>query len=156
MRIAPKAVVLAVVLLFGLVAAPAAVAAQSAEGDAQSVAQAYNDNIGDAPDVIADRFADERVAMTVEGDNGTVTYTAVTNENAEVVSFEEGEDDPTIRVRTDEGTISDIAEAEDTGAAAVDAYESDDVTVKGVGITNTVTVETAKLGYEVGSALGLL
>lgn len=156
MRIAPKAVVLAVVLLAGLVAAPAAVAAQSAEGDAESVAQAYNDNIGDAPDVIADRFADERIAMTVEGSDGAVTYTAVTDANAEVVEFEEGANDPTIRVTTDEATIRDIAEAEDTGAAAVDAYESDDVTVEGVGVTNTVTVETAKLGYEVGSALGLL
>lgn len=156
MRIAPKAVVLAVVLLAGLVAAPAAVAAQSAEGDAESVVQAYNDNIGDAPDVIADRFADERIAMTVEGSDGAVTYTAVTDANAEVVEFEEGANDPTIRVTTDEATIRDIAEAEDTGAAAVDAYESDDVTVEGVGVTNTVTVETAKLGYEVGSALGLL
>jgi uncharacterized protein with LGFP repeats len=156
MRIAPKAVVLAVVLLVGLVAAPAAVAAQSAEGDAESVVQAYNDNIGDAPDVIANRFADERITMTVEGSDGEATYTAVTDGNAEVVSFEEGENDPTIRVTTDEETISEIAESEDTGAAAVEAYESEDVTVEGVGVTNTVTVETAKLGYEVGSALGLL
>jgi hypothetical protein len=94
--------------------------------------------------------------MTVEGSDGAVTYTAVTDANAKVVEFEAGANDPTIRVTTDEATIRDIAEAEDTGAAAVDAYESDDVTVEGVGVTNTVTVETAKLGYEVGSALGLL
>jgi hypothetical protein len=157
MRTTPKALVLAAVLLVGLVGAPMTVAAQSDDGDAETLVEAYNGSINEVPSVIANRFAGERVEIIVEQSNGeTQTYTAVTNENAKITEFEDGVVDPTMRLRTDAETIRGIANAEDSGAAAVEAYESDSMTVEGVGVTNTVTLETAKVGYAVGSTLGLL
>ena len=160
MRIAPIAVALAVLLTVGLAAGPAAAVAQesqASQADAEEVVEVYNQNVDEAPDVIRDRFADERVVLTVEraGQEDEV-YTAVTDEDARIVSLEEGAHDPTMRVTTDEQTIRDIAESEDTVGTAVDAYRSDRVDVEGVGVTNTVTVEATKIGYAVASKLGLL
>lgn len=160
MRIAPVAVALAVLLTAGLVGGPAAVAAQdsqASQADAEDVVAVYNQNVDQAPDVIRDRFADERVVLTVEraGEEDEV-YTAVTDEDARIQSLEEGAHDPTMRVTTDEETMRDIAQSEDTVGTAVDAYRSDRVEVEGVGITNTVTVEATKIGYAVASKLGLL
>lgn len=157
MRIAPVAVALAVLLTVGLAAGPVAAAGQASQADTEDVVEVYNQNVDQAPDVIRDRFADERVVLTVEraGEEDEV-YTAVTDEDARIVSLEEGADDPTMRVTTDEETMRDIAESEDTVGTAVDAYRSDRVEVEGVGVTNTVTVEATKIGYAVASKLGLL
>lgn len=160
MRIKPLAAALAVLLTVGLVAGPAAVAAQesqASQADAEEVVEMYNQNVDQAPDVVRDRFADERVVLTVEraGEEDEV-YTAVTDEDARIVSLEEGAHDPTMKVTTDEQTMRDIAQSEDTVGTAVDAYRSDRVEVEGVGVTNTVTVEATKIGYAVASKLGLL
>lgn len=154
---APVAVALAVLLTVGLAAGPVAAAGQASQADTEDVVEVYNQNVDQAPDVIRDRFADERVVLTVEraGEEDEV-YTAVTDEDARIVSLEEGADDPTMRVTTDEETMRDIAESEDTVGTAVDAYRSDRVEVEGVGVTNTVTVEATKIGYAVASKLGLL
>lgn len=157
MRIAPVAVALAVLLTVGLAAGPVAAAGQASQADTEDVVEVYNQNVDEAPDVIRDRFADERVVLTVEraGEEDEV-YTAVTDDEARIESLEEGAHDPTMRVTTDEQTMRDISESEDTVGTAVEAYRSDRVDVEGVGVTNTVTVEATKLGYAVASKLGLL
>lgn len=158
---------LALLLTVGLTAAPAAAAGGSADADvdtdvnadvdAEEVVEAYNEHVDEAPDVVRDRFADERVALIVErSGEPDVEYTAVTDEDARVVSLEEGADDPTVRVTTDEATVDEIASSEDEVDAALDAYHSDRVEVEGVGITNTVVVGATEVGYAVASKLGLL
>lgn len=159
MRLAPLAVTLAVLLSAGLLAAPAAAAGGSADAgaDAEQVVEYYNAHVDEAPDVVRDRFADERVALVVEHSDGPdAEYTAVTDEDARVVSLEEGVHDPTVRVTTDEATLRDIADSEDRVDAALDAYHSDRIEVEGVGVTNTVAVEATEVGYAVASELGLL
>lgn len=157
MRIAPIAAALAVLLTVGLAAGPVAAAGQASQADTEDVVEMYNQNVDQAPDVIRDRFADERVVLTVEraGEEDDV-YTAVTDDDARIESLEEGAHDPTMRVTTDEETMRDIAQSEDTTGTAVDAYRSERVDVEGVGVTNTVTVEATKIGYAVASKLGLL
>lgn len=156
MRIAPLAVTLAVLLSVGLLATPAALA-QPTQPDTREVLDVYDQNIEQVPDVIRNRFADERVEVTIErsGESDEV-YTVVTDGDARVVSFEEGSDDPTLRVKTDETTVREVAQSNDTKSAALEAYRSDRVEVEGVGVTNTVKVEATKVGYRVASSLGLL
>ena len=147
---------LAVLLSVGMAAAPAA-AEQTSEADAQEVVEFYNQNVDQLPDVVRDQFADERVTLTVERDGQSdEVYTAVTDEDGRVVSFEEGTHDPTMRVMTDEATIRDVARSENPRSAAMDAYRSERVDVEGVGVTNTVKVEATKIGYAIASKLGLL
>lgn len=155
MRLRALAVALAVLLSVGLAAGPVA-AEQTSEADAKEVVEFYNQNIDEAPDVVRDRFADERVTLTVERDGQTdEVYTAVTDDDARIVSFEEGSHDPTMRVTTDEETVRNIAQSEDSAGAAVDAYQSDRIDVEGVGVTNTVKVEATEIGYAIASKLGL-
>lgn len=156
MRLRALAVTLAVLLSVGLAAAPVAAAEQTSEADAQEVVEFYNQNVDQVPDVVRDRFADERVSLTVERDGQSdEVYTAVTDDEGQVVSFEEGTHDPTMRVTTDEATVRDVARSENPQSAAMDAYRSERVDVEGVGITNTVKVEATKIGYAVASKLGL-
>jgi hypothetical protein len=159
MRLASLAVAMAVLLTVGLAAGPAAVVAQEDErsADAGSVASAYNENVDELPGVIKNRAADERVELNVErSDGGTATYTAITDDDARITELREGSHDPTLRVTTDEATIREIANAENTAGAAAEAYRSDDIRIEGVGVVNSVTVEVVKVGHAVGSALGLL
>lgn len=156
MRLRALAVALAVLLSVGLAAGPVAAAEQTSEADAKEVVEFYNQNVDEAPDVVRDRFADERVTLTVERDGQTnEVYTAVTDDDARIVSFEEGSHDPTMRVTTDEETVRNIAQSEDSAGAAVDAYQSDRIAVEGVGVTNTVKVEATEIGYAIASKLGL-
>lgn len=159
MRLSPLAIGMALLLTVSLAGMPAAAAVQESENsnDAEDVAAAYNENVDALPDVLQNRAADERIELNVQTSEGeTMTYTAVTDEDARVTEISEGSNDPTIRVTTDEATIREIANAEDTGAAASEAYESGDIQVEGVGVTNTVTIEAVKIGHSIGSALGLL
>lgn len=159
MRLSPLAIGMAVLLTVSLAGIPAAAAVQESENsnDAEDIAAAYNENIDALPDVLQNRAADERVELNVQTSEGeTVTYTATTDEDARVTEIREGSHDPTIRVTTDEETIREVANAEDTGAAASEAYESGDIQVEGVGLTNTVKVQAVKIGHSIGSALGLL
>ncbi|MFQ3319160.1 MAG: hypothetical protein ACI8UR_000552 [Natronomonas sp.] len=150
-------IILAVLMTVGLAAAAVPATAQTADQDAETVAETYNDNIDQVPDVIKNRFADERVEISVEASDGTAqTYTAVTDEQARIQELKEGSDDPTIHVSTDEETINEVANADDPKAAGLEAYNSDEVTVEGVGFTNKVKVGAAKVSYRVGSALGIL
>jgi hypothetical protein len=157
MRHTQLAITIAALLAIGLATAPAAVGAEPADADVDAVFELYNRNVGEAPDVVRDRFADERVALTIErtGEEDLV-YTAVTDASARIESVEAGEHEPTLRVTTDEATVRDVAEADDTAAAAVEAYESGAVEVEGVGPTNTVKVEATKIGLDIASRLGLL
>jgi hypothetical protein len=159
MRLSPLALGIAVLLTVSLAGLPAAAAVQESQNssDAGGVAAAYNENVDSLPGVIKNRAANERVALNIETSNGgTATYTAITDGDARVTEFREGTHDPTLRVSTDEATIREIANAENTGAAAAEAYESGDIRIEGVGAVNTVMVEAVKVAHSVGSALGLL
>lgn len=159
MRLSPLAIGMAVLLTVSLAGMPAVAAVQESENshDTENLAAVYNENVDQLPDVIQNRAAGERVELNVQTSEGeTMTYTAVTDEDARVTEIREGSHDPTIRVTTDEATIREIANAENTGAATSEAYESGDIQIEGVGLTNTVTVEVVKVGHSIGSALGLL
>jgi hypothetical protein len=156
MRLSPAAVAFAALLAVGLVATPAAAAVEPTADDAEEAVELYNENVDEVPDFIRDRFADERVVVRVERTGeADVVYTAETDEDARVVAFEEGEHDPTLRVVTDEKTIREVADAENPRVAAMNAYESDDVSVEGVGFTDSLRVALAEIGHEIASALGL-
>jgi hypothetical protein len=130
---------------------------QSTDANLETVVDVYNDRVDEVPGVIRDRFADERVEVVIEHPDGAdETYTAVTDDSARVTSLEAGSDDPTIRVTTDASTVGDVAESDDAVDTAVDAYRSDRVDVEGVGLANSVAIEATKVGYAVGSQLGLL
>jgi putative NIF3 family GTP cyclohydrolase 1 type 2 len=159
MRLSPLAIGLAVLLTVSLAGMPAAAAVQESDNstDAEDVAAAYNENVDDLPDVIKNRATNERVELTIETSDGeTVTYTAITDDEARVTELREGSHDPTLRVSTDEATIREVANADNTGAAASEAYESGDIRIEGVGVVNSVTVEVVKVGHSIGSSLGLL
>lgn len=158
---------LALLLTVGLTAAPAAAVGQSSEADvevdadaevdAEAVVAAYNAHVEEAPDVLEDRFADERVTLIVErSGQPDVAYTAVTDGEARVTSLEEGVDDPTVRVSTDEATLEEIANADDEVDTARDAYHADRIDVEGVGITNSLAVGATEIGYAVATKLGVL
>jgi hypothetical protein len=159
MRLSPLALGLAVLLTASLAGMPAAAAVQESQNDpgAGGIAAAYNENVDSLPGVIENRAANERVELNIEtSEGGTETYTAITDGDARITEFREGSHDPTLRVSTDEATIREIANADNTGAAAAEAYESGDIRIEGVGMVNTVTVEVVKVGHSIGSALGLL
>ena len=157
MRLSPVAVALAALLAVGLVATPAAAAVEPTEDDAREAVQLYNQHVEEVPDALRERFADERVALRLERDGEEdVVYTAVTDEEGRVVTYQEGEHDPTLRVSTDEETVREVADAEDPRATALEAYESDDVDVDGVGVRNSIWVTLTEIGYRIASALGLV
>ncbi|WP_336136083.1 hypothetical protein [Natronomonas amylolytica] len=159
MRLSPLAIGLAVLLTVSLAGMPAAAAVQERDDShsAENVAATYNENVGDLPDVIKNRATNERVELTIEtADGEAVTYTAITDDEARVTELREGSHDPTLRVSTDEATIREISNADNTGAAAAEAYDSGDIRIEGVGMVNSVTVEAVKVGHSIGSALGLL
>lgn len=118
-----------------------------------AVADRYNDVAEHAPSLIDERFADapiqravalatyERasdaladqvVELRVTTDDGeTVVYTVTTDEDARIVSYDDGAtDDETLRVATDEATLRAVAAADDPATAALDAVERGDISVE--------------------------
>lgn len=151
----------AVAVVATLVAAPVAAQDQGEEKlveDLDALAQTYNDNLGAVPDVFADRLANERVDIRVDTGDGERQYFAVTGADARIATIErgDGEQKPTVRVRTDEATLDAIRTSETPAATAVAAYEDGDIQITGVGVVNTVKVETAKAAVGVGRTLGFL
>lgn len=153
-----------VLLLAGLVVASLAgpVAAQDG-GDERLVenldalAATYNENLDAVPDVFVGQLANERVNIRVDTDDGEQWYYAETGDDARVEDLERGQgDDATVRVTTDAATLDAIRSADDPAAAALDAYDSGDVRISGVGVVDSVKVEVVKAAVSVGRFLGLV
>jgi hypothetical protein len=121
-----------------------------------TVAERYNDVVERAPALIDERFADDPlqravalaayerandaladqvVELRVTTDDGeTVVYTVTTDEDARIVSYDDGAtDDETLRATTDEATLRAVAAADDPAIAALDAVERGDISVEATG-----------------------
>jgi hypothetical protein len=151
---------LGVILAGSLTAAP--VVAQESDDplveDLDALVATYNDNLDQVPALFRGQLANERVDIRVERDDGTDRFYAETGQNARVESLERGtgERQPTVRVRTDERTLSAIGTADDPAARAVEAYNDGDISITGVGVVNSVRVAVVKTAVDVGRLIGLL
>ncbi|GGL70915.1 hypothetical protein [Halocalculus aciditolerans] len=123
------------------------------EGDISAFASAYNANTDELPGFLADRLADERVAVTVTGTD--IVYTATTDGNAKVTSVEEGSVEPTLRVTTSEATLCEAVNSEDATRSLLAAYDDGEIEVSGVGTVKGTAVEVGEFAYGVGKTLGL-
>lgn len=140
------------------------------------VVAAYNDLLDRVPELIREEFADrpaereralaayelgrdfladQRIEIHVSMDEGEdVTHTVVTDGDARIVAHEAGtsDEEPTMRVSTDEETLRKIASADDPTAAALEAFERGDIDVEGVGIENAIRVGARERGIAAGVA----
>lgn len=153
-----------VLLLAGLVMASLAGPAAAQDGgderlvnDLDALAATYNENLDAVPDVFVGQLANERVSVRVDTDNGAQWYYADTGDDARVQDLDRGQgDDPTVRVTTDAETLDAIQSSDDPAATALDAYDSGDIRISGVGMVDTVKVEVVKAAISVGRFLGLV
>lgn len=122
-----------------------------------ALANTYNQNLEQVPGVFRDQLANERVEVVVESDDGANHYAANTGDGARVTAIERGEaENPTVRVTTDAETLEEIRTADDPASTAVDAYDSGEIKISGVGVVNAVKVTVVEAAVSVGRTLGLI
>lgn len=122
-----------------------------------ALANTYNQNLEQVPGVFRDQLANERVEVVVESDDGANHYAAKTGDGARVTAIERGEaENPTVRVTTDTETLEEIRTADDPASTAVDAYDSGEIKISGVGVVNAVKVTVVEAAVSVGRTLGLI
>ena len=146
----PMLGVVLVVVAFALAGAVGTASAQECDLDStnrQKLVDTYNQNVDEVPGVLRGQLANERIDLRLDTSDGVTQYVVVTREGGQIDSFERGTaENPTIRVETSESTLCGIATADDPTAAASEAYDDGDISIKGVGTVNSVKIEAAKAG----------
>ncbi|MFW5965033.1 MAG: hypothetical protein ACOCQM_09200 [Natronomonas sp.] len=154
------------VLLVGLLAASlfsgVAVADNHDGVDMDQLVSQYNANVDEAPGLVTNRLAGERVELRVgSGDdvataNSGSAYHFDLAGDGRITDHGEGPaSDPTVRVLTSENTLEGILASDQPGTEFRSAYDDGEVEIQGVGPINTVKVETTKFAVWAGSSLGL-
>lgn len=152
---------LAVLLVVSLFAG-VAVTDSHGETDMDQLVSQYNANVDEAPGLVTNRLAGERVELRVgSGDevataNSGTAYHFELSDDGRIADHGEGPaDDPTVRVLTSDNTLDEILTSDQPGTTFREAYNDGNVDIEGVGITNTIKVEATKFAVSAGSALGL-
>jgi hypothetical protein len=152
---------LAVLLVTSLVAG-VAVADNHGGADMDQLVSQYNANVDEAPGLVTNRLAGERVELRVGSGDDVATASSGSAYHFELADdgriSDHGEgpaDDPTVRVLTSDNTLDDILTSDEPGAEFRSAYNDGEIDIEGVGITNTVKVEATKFAVWAGSTLGL-
>lgn len=152
---------LAVLLVVSLFAG-VAVTDSHGEAEMDQLVSQYNANVDEAPGLVTNRLAGERVELRVGSGDETATansgsaYHFVLADDGRISDYGAGPaEDPTVRVLTSDDTLDDILTSDQPGAAFRTAYNDGEVEIEGVGITNTVKVEATKFAVWAGSTLGL-
>lgn len=155
------AVVLAVFLVCSLFAGVAP-AASHGGADMDELVSQYNANVDEAPGLITNRLAGERVELRfgsgdsmASSDSGSAHHFDIDSDGTVTDHSEGAPEDPTIRVLTSENTIDEILASDDPGSAFNEAYNNDEIRIEGVGVVNSVKIGVTKAGFRVGSSLGL-
>lgn len=148
-------------LLLAAGASGLAVAQEDGESGSQDIGElveVYNANLDEAPGFVKGQLAGETVEIAIDtGDNGTQYYHATLAESARITDYGEGPaEDPDVRVTTDAETLEAIQSAETPSDRAVEAYESGEISIQGVGTVNSIEITAVEVGVAVGQFLGLL
>lgn len=154
-------VLLAIAVVLSTVPGPAL--AQDAEDvNVDRLVEVYNANADQAPDIVRGRLAGRSVELrigegsTLAGANTGTAYHFTTADDGTVVDYGEGDaSDPDYRIRTSEETFFAVLNASDPAAEFDRQYRDGNVKINGVGVTNTVVVESVKFAGWVGKTLGL-
>ena len=64
--------------------------------------------------------------------------------------------DPSIILTTNEKTMNELMSSQDPLGVFLDAYDSGDITIKGVGIGKTITITIGKIAISISKFLGIL
>jgi len=138
------------IVLIGQVSV-AATAADSPSTDAQTpslptlaeAVERYNDYHSEVPSIVKETLSDERVVVTL--DSGESYYVKM-GENAKIINYSHDgfDSSPTIRVETDTETVRRIIDANDNRAAAIEAFNSGDITAEGTNMMTKLKVSFAK------------
>lgn len=130
----------------------------SSTQDIDELVEVYNSNLEEAPGFVTGQLAGKDVEIAVDRTDGeTKHYHATLADDARITDYGEGEaEDPDVRVTTDSETLDAIQSADNPSDRAVEAYESGDISVRGVGAVNSVQVTAVEAGVAVGKFLGLL
>jgi hypothetical protein len=149
-------------LLITSLFAGVAVADSHGEADLERLVSQYNANVDEAPGLITNRLAGERVELRVgSGDDvasansGTVYHFELADDGRISGHGEGSADESTVLVLTSETTLNEILTSDQPGTTFRAAYNDDTVDIEGVGITNEVKVEATKFAVWAGSSLGL-
>ncbi len=149
-------------LLVASLFAGIAVADSHGEADMDRLVTQYNANVDEAPGLVTNRLAGERVELRVGSGNdvasansGSVYHFELADDGRIADHGAGPADDPTVRVLTSENTLEEILTSDQPGTEFRAAYNDGTVDIEGVGITNTVKVEATKFAVSAGSALGL-
>jgi hypothetical protein len=125
--------------------------------------ETYNANVDEAPDIARGQLAGQTIEIRVgEGDEMAKKDTGeslhvTTAESGRITDYEKGDaESPTIRIRTNEDTLEDIAQAEEPGKEFNQQYEDGDIKVGGVTMTEKVKVEAVKFAVWLGKTFGFL
>jgi hypothetical protein len=138
------------------------VADSHGEVDLDRLVSQYNANVEEAPGLITNRLAGERVELRVgSGDdvasaNSGTVYHFELADDGRISDYGEGAaDESTVRLLTSETTLNEILTNDQPGTTFRAAYNDGTVDIEGVGITNAVKVEATKFAVWAGSSLGL-
>ncbi len=98
----------------------------------------FNDQINDVPGLVRNRVRNSNVHLQVFGTTGG-NYTAVTDEQSQVVSYSEGEPgSASVRVETDCETFRAITDSDEPRDRFRTAYDDNEIRFVGLTVLNTV------------------
>lgn len=123
--------------------------------NADSLVDAYNDNVDAVPGFLAGTVTDTTIHGIVT-DAEARDYTITTGSDRRVAGFHTGSpDDAAVELETDCATVRTVADADNTTDAFGTAYADGEIQVRGVGPIDTVLVEVLELGVRIGDLFGL-
>ncbi|WP_258083761.1 hypothetical protein [Thermococcus thermotolerans] len=106
----------------------------------------YNENLEEMPGFIGMLAGNERIALEIALDNGSVLNIGIVTSDGRITEFSEGKlEDPTLRVWTDESTVNAILDSDDPAGSAFYALKRGHIRYSGVGTIKKLRVAGVKV-----------
>ena len=118
----------------------------------------YNENLEKMPGFVRMLGGNERIALEIALDNGSVLTIGVVTSEGRITEFSKGElEDPTLRVWTDEATVNSIITSDDPAGSAFYALKRGHIRYSGVGTIKKLRIAGVKVVmriYRIAEVIG--
>ncbi len=118
----------------------------------------YNENLEKMPGFVRMLGGNERIALEIALENGSVLNIGVVTSEGRITEFSKGElEDPTLRVWTDEATVNSIITSDDPAGSAFYALKRGHIRYSGVGTIKKLRIAGVKVVmriYRIAEVIG--
>ncbi len=153
-----KQIILVCILMMALFSVPAGA---DLFNDMDVVVNDFNQNADKVPGAVKSLLGNEVIHAVIDMNDGTTMDLKIVTSDMFVTEFEQvdpedPEFEPTIRVKSNEATVSSLLVSETPTEDFLEAYDNGDVVIEGISFSKTVTLAVSNFVLSVSSFLGLI